>query len=371
MSTKTLMKGNEAIVRGAIAGGCRGFFGYPITPQNEIPEYMSQLLPEVGGVFLQAESEVSSINMVYGAASTGARVMTTSSSPGISLMQEGISYIATAELPAVLVNVQRGGPGLGNIAPGQADYFQTVKGGGHGDYKLLTLAPWSITECYHLTALAFDLADKYRNPVMILADAIIGQMIEQIEIPEKIETHQVPKPWATTGRNGRGKKNVVNSLYIVPKDLEEVNLRLQAKYALMAEQEVLFDVMQTEDAELVLVAYGATARICKTAIDLAREEGIKAGLFRPISLFPFPSKELEKMAEQGKKFLVVEMSHGQMLEDVKLSVNGKSKVSFYGRSGGIVPNPLEILEQIKNLTDKSNGSCCCCCSKTRKSEVSK
>ncbi|MEN6370637.1 MAG: 3-methyl-2-oxobutanoate dehydrogenase subunit VorB [Armatimonadota bacterium] len=366
------MKGNEAIVRGAIAGGCRGFFGYPITPQNEIPEYMSALMPEIGGAFVQAESEVASINMVYGAASTGARVMTTSSSPGISLMQEGISYIATAELPAVIVNMQRGGPGLGNIAASQSDYFQAVKGGGHGDYKLLTLAPWSITECYNFAAMAFDLADKYRAPVMILADAIIGQMIEQIEVPEKVESHPVEKPWATNGCKGR-KHNVINSLYIIPKDLEEINLKLQAKYALMAENEVRFEKTQTDDADLVVVAYGATARISKTAIDLARKEGLKVGLFRPVSLFPYPSAELLKMAEQGKKFLVVEMSHGQMLEDVKLSVNGKAEVSFYGRSGGMVPNPLEVLDKIRELLGKSNGSCgCgCCCGKTQKTEVSK
>ena len=354
MATKTLMKGNEAIVRGAIAAGCRGFFGYPITPQNEIPEYMSKLMPEAGGVFLQAESEVASINMVYGGASAGARVMTSSSSPGISLMQEGISYIATAELPAVIVNVQRGGPGLGNIAAGQADYFQTVKGGGHGDYKLLTLAPWSVSECYKFTALAFNLADRYRAPVMVLADAIIGQMIEQIEIPDSVEIETVPKPWATTGRKDR-EKNIINSLWLVPKVLEEVNLRLQAKYALMTEREVRFAEQNTEDAELVIVAYGTTARVSKTAVDLARSEGLPVGLFRPISLFPFPSIELENMAEQGKRFLVAEMSHGQMVEDVKLSVNGKAEVSFYGRSGGIVPTPMEILDQIRHSFGKAPG----------------
>ena len=346
MTTKTLMKGNEAIVRGAIAAGCRAFFGYPITPQNEIPEYMSSLMPRAGGVFLQAESEVAAINMVYGASSTGARVMTSSSSPGISLKQEGISYIAASELPAVIVNIQRGGPGLGNIAPGQSDYFQMVKGGGHGDYKLLILAPWSVPECYFLTALAFDLADKYRNPAAILADAIIGQMIEPVEVPERIETHVPPKPWATTGRKGRG-KNIINSLWIVPKDLEELNLRMQAKYALATEQEVRYDAMNTDDADLVLIAYGATARICKTSVDLARSEGLAVGLFRPISLFPFPVLQIEELAERRKRLMVVEMSHGQMVEDVRLAVNGRTEVSFYGRSGGIVPNPTEILDQIK------------------------
>ncbi len=354
MATKTLMKGNEAIVRGAIAAGCRGFFGYPITPQNEVPEQMSSLMPQAGGVFLQAESELASINMVYGAASTGARVMTSSSSPGISLMQEGISYIATAELPAVIVNVQRGGPGLGNIAPSQADYFQTVKGGGHGDYKLLTLAPWSVTECYHLTALAFDLADRYRNPVMVLADAIIGQMIENITVPDEIKTDVPLKPWATTGRKDR-EKNVVNSLWMIPKVLEDVNLRLQAKYALMAEREVRFGEQDTKDAELILVAYGATARICKTAVDLARSEGLPAGLFRPITLFPFPSLALESYAERGKKMLVVEMSHGQMVEDVQLAVKAKTEVGFYGRSGGVVPTPTEILDKIREYFGKAPG----------------
>lgn len=354
MSTKTLMKGNEAIVRGAIAGGCRGFFGYPITPQNEIPEYMSVLMPKAGGAFVQAESEVASINMVYGAASTGARVMTTSSSPGISLMQEGISYIAAAELPAVIVNVQRGGPGLGNIAPGQADYFQAVKGGGHGDYKLLVLAPWSVTESYYQTALAFELADRYRNPVMILTDAIIGQMIEQIEVPEKLETNPPLKPWATTGRKGRP-KNVVNSLWIVPDVMEKVNLRMQAKYKRMIEEEVRYAQSQTNDAELVLVAYGVMARICKTAVDHARSEGLPVGLFRPITLFPFPTIQLEDLADNGKSFMVVEMSHGQMVEDVRLAVNGKAEVGFYGRSGGVVPTPTEVLDQIRLAFGKSPG----------------
>ncbi|HPP73765.1 MAG TPA: 3-methyl-2-oxobutanoate dehydrogenase subunit VorB [Armatimonadota bacterium] len=368
MATKTLMKGNEAIVKGAIAAGCRGFFGYPITPQNEIPEYMSSLMPKAGGVFVQAESEVASINMVYGAACTGTRVMTTSSSPGISLMQEGISYIAGAELPAVIVNVQRGGPGLGNIAVGQADYFQAVKGGGHGDYKLLTLAPWSVSECYHLTALAFDLADKYRNPVMVLADAILGQMIETIEVPDKIETYIPPKPWATTGRKNRD-KNIINSLWIVPQVLEELNLKLQAKYALMIEHEVRYDEYKVEDADLVLVAYGTTSRLCKTVVDMARKEGLNVGLFRPISLFPFPSIPLEGLAERGKKLLVVEMSHGQMVEDVRLSVNGKTSVGFYGRSGGMVPTPSEILNQVRDTLN--GGSSCSCCCRTRSEEVSR
>ncbi|MBI2844769.1 MAG: 3-methyl-2-oxobutanoate dehydrogenase subunit VorB [Armatimonadetes bacterium] len=348
------MKGNEAVVRGAIAAGCRGFFGYPITPQNEVPEYMSVLMPQAGGVFLQAESEVAAINMVYGAASTGARVMTSSSSPGISLKQEGISYIAACELPAVIVNVQRGGPGLGNIAPGQADYFQAVKGGGHGDYKLLTLAPWSVSECFYLTALAFDLADRYRNPAMVLSDAIVGQMIEPVELPDKIEVNIPPKPWATTGRKGRG-KNVINSLWISPDQMEEVNRRLQAKYTLAMEREVRYQELAVEDADLVLVAYGSVARICRTAVDLARSERLSVGLFRPIGLFPFPTLPIQWLAECGKRFLVVEMSHGQMVEDVRLAVNGRAEVIFYGRSGGVVPTPTEILDRIRKTYGRSAG----------------
>lgn len=352
------MKGNEALVRGAIAAGCRAFFGYPITPQNEVPEYMSVMMPKVGGVFIQAESEVAAINMVYGAAATGARVMTSSSSPGVSLKQEGISYIAASELPAVIVNVQRGGPGLGNIAPGQADYFQAVKGGGHGDYKLLVLAPWSVTECYELTALAFDLADKYRNPVMILGDAIVGQMIESIDVPETVEANVPEKPWAITGRHGRASKNVINSLWIDVKIMEALNLRLQAKYAEMCENEVRWRETMTDDAELVVVAYGATARIARTAIDRARAEGMKVGLFRPISLYPFPSAQLKSLAERGKRLLTIEMSAGQMVEDVRLAVNGLSDVGFYGRMGGVVFTPTELVDQIRAAYGNSLEDAC-------------
>lgn len=341
------MKGNEALVRGAIAGGCRCFFGYPITPQNEVPECMSKLMPEVGGVFLQAESEVAAINMVYGAAAAGARAMTSSSSPGISLKQEGISYIACAELPCVIANVQRGGPGLGNIAASQSDYFQATRGGGHGDYRTLTLAPWSVAECYTLTAEAFDIADEYRNPCLILLDAIIGQMIEAIEIPDW-KPKIIPKPWATIGAKGR-KANVVNSLYIQPKDLEEVNNRMQARYALAAEKLVRSQSIQTEDADVVLVAYGCMARVCRSVVDQARQDGMKVGLLRPITLYPFPNREIAALASQGKKFLAVEMSHGQMVEDVRLAVEGKSKVEFFGRSGGVVPMPAEILEHVRAL----------------------
>jgi len=346
MQKTVLQKGNEALVKGAIAAQCKAFFGYPITPQNEVPEYMSKLMPAAGGVFLQAESEIAAINMVYGAAGAGIRVMTSSSSPGISLKMEGLSYISCAQLPCVVANVQRGGPGLGNIAPGQADYFQAVKGGGHGDYKLLTLAPWSVQEMFDLAVLAFDMADDYRNPVMILADAIIGQMLEPIVVPERVVPRIPAKPWATDGARGR-KRNFITSLYMVPEDLEIINLEIQAKYLRASREEVRFDERMVDDADVVLVAYGSVARICMTAANLAREKGIKVGLLRPITLFPFPSQRLSELAEAGKRFLVVEMSAGQMVEDVRLAVNGKSEVAFYGRFGGIVPNPIEIMEQIK------------------------
>ena len=340
------MKGNEAVVRGAIAAQCRAFFGYPITPQNEIPEYMSRYMPEAGGVFLQAESEVAAINMVYGAASAGIRAMTSSSSPGISLKMEGISYIAGAQLPCVVANVQRGGPGLGNIAPAQADYFQAVKGGGHGDYRMLTVAPWSVQEMFEHAILAFDLADRYRNPAMILSDAIVGQMLEPIEIPEKVEVDIPPKPWATTGAKGRG-RNYVTSLYIVPEDLERINLQIQAKYAEASRRDVRFQEFELEDADIVLVAYGCVARICRTTMNMARKKGLRVGLFRPITVFPFPSERLAALALEGKRFLVVELSAGQMVEDVRLAINGSAQVDFYGRLGGVVPSPVEILDQIE------------------------
>ena len=337
------MKGNEALVHGAIAAQCRAFFGYPITPQNEVPEYMSKYLPGVGGTFVQAESEVAAINMVYGAASAGVRAMTSSSSPGIALKMEGISYLAGAQLPCVVANVQRGGPGLGNITASQADYFQAVKGGGHGDYKMLTVAPWSVQEMFELAVLAFDLSDRYRNPAMILSDAIIGQMLEPVTIPDKVETDIPPKPWATTGAKGR-KPNIITSLFIAPSDLEKANLNIQAKYAAATCNEVRCQEFATDDAEVVLVAYGCTARICRTTMQIAREKGLKVGLLRPITLFPFPSRRLRELAIEGKRFLTVELSAGQMVEDVRLAVNGTSEVEFYGRMGGMVPTPDEILE---------------------------
>lgn len=344
---RVLMKGNEAIAEAAIRAGCRYFFGYPITPQNEIPEYMARRLPEVGGVYLQAESEVASINMVYGAAGAGVRVMTSSSSPGISLMQEGISYLCGSELPCVIVNIVRGGPGLGSIQPAQSDYFQATKGGGHGDYRLLVLAPASVQEAANLMVEAFDLAETYRNPVLILGDGVMGQMMEPLSFPDVSGKAPRPKPWATTGAAGR-EPNVINSLYIVAEDCEKHNLRLKEKYDRMVRDEVRFQEVGVDDAELVLVAYGTTARVCRSAMELARAEGLKVGLIRPISLFPFPYGPLARAAADGeRRFLTVEMSMGQMVEDVRLGVAGRAPVEFYGRAGGVVPTPHEVLAQVR------------------------
>lgn len=346
---RELWKGNEAIAEAAIKAGCRYFFGYPITPQNEIPEYMSLRLPQEGGCFLQAESEVSAINMVYGAAGAGARVMTSSSSPGISLKQEGISYIAGAELPCVIVNIVRGGPGLGSIQPAQSDYFQATKGGGHGDYRLVVLAPDSIQEAVDLVQEAFDIADQYRNPVMILGDGMMGQMMEAIEFKE-IEKRDLPaKDWATTGLKGRKEHNIVNSLFIDALDCEEHNYRLQAKYEKIKESEMRVEEYNLDGAEIVFAAYGTVARIVKNAIKLLEEDGIKAGLIRPITLWPFPKEAYLKAAEMPnvKAFMGVEMSTGQMVEDVELAVKGLKPVSFYGRPGGAVPTPKVIAEEAK------------------------
>lgn len=323
---KHLMKGNEAIAEAAIKAGCRFFFGYPITPQNQIPEYMSKRMPEIGGCFLQAESEVAAINMVYGASGAGARVMTSSSSPGISLKQEGISYMACAELPAVIVNMVRGGPGLGSIQPAQSDYFQMTKGGGHGDYKLIVFAPDSVQEAVDLTYSAFDTADKYRTPVVILGDGMIGQMMEPVEMPEEIA--ELPeKPWATTGC-AKGERRIINSLYIEPDVMEKVNLRLQEKYNTIARNETRWEEYFMEDAEMVITAYGTTARIAKKSIKELRKAGVKAGLIRPITLWPFPAEAINKAAARAKAFLTVEMSCGQMVEDVRLAVNGQAPVEF-------------------------------------------
>lgn len=349
MSEKLLMKGNEALGEAAIRAGCRLYFAYPITPQSELPEYLSRRMPEVGGVFLQAESEIAAINMVYGASGAGARVMTSSSSPGISLKQEGLSYIAGAELPCVVVNMARGGPGLGSIQPSQSDYLQATKGGGHGDYRLIVLAPASVQEIVDLTILAFDLADKYRNPVMIMGDGLLGQMMEPVTFPDEVKKDLPPKPWATTGWKKDRPKNIINSLELQPERLEEHNRHLQAKYAQIAREETRWDEYLTQDAEVVVVAYGTVARIARSAVDAAREKGIKAGLFRPITLWPYPYDALGRLAEVAKNFLTVEMNCGQMVEDVRLAVNGRRPVYFYGRSGGMVPTPEEVLAEIEKL----------------------
>lgn len=346
MSPKILMKGNEAIGEAAISAGCRYFFGYPITPQSELPAYLAKKLPKIDGVFLQAESEVSAINMVYGAVSTGARALTSSSSPGISLKQEGISYLAAAELPCVIVNVMRGGPGLGTIQPSQSDYFQATKGGGHGDYRLIVLAPSSVQEIIDLVRLAFSLADEYRNPAMILADGILGQMMEPVEFGE-YKPEMQEKQWAV-GRAGSNSRNIITSIYIQPEVLEEHNIKLQEKYSKIRDKEQRAEAWMMEDAEILISAYGTVSRIVKSAIRKAREKGIKAGLIRPISLWPFPEKFYQNLGGV-KSALVVELSSGQMVEDVRLAINGRIPVSFYGRMGGMVPTVEEILAQIEKV----------------------
>jgi len=348
------MKGNEAIAEAAVQAGCRYFFGYPITPQNEIPEYMSARLPEVGGAFVQAESEVAAINMVYGCAGTGARCMTSSSSPGISLKQEGISYIVGAELPCVIVNIVRGGPGLGSIQPAQSDYYQATRGGGHGDYRMPVFAPNSIQEAVNLVQTAFDVADEYRTPVMMLGDGIIGQMMEPVVMPEYKGRPLPEKTWAATGwKEGCGRERaVINSLYIEPDRCEEHNLRLQAKYDAITEKETLCESILMEDAEFAIAAYGTTARIALTAVRRARKEGIKVGLIRPITVWPFPSKAFEEAASHLKGVLAVEMSLGQMVDDVRLAVNGACPVRFYGRTGGIIPGVSEIYSEIVRMKEE-------------------
>ena len=348
---RKLMKGNEAIAAAAINAGCRYFFGYPITPQNEIPEYMARELPKVGGAYVQAESEVAAINMIYGAAGSGARVLTSSSSPGISLMQEGISYIAGAELPCVLVNIMRGGPGLGGVQPSQADYFQATRGGGHGDYRVLVLAPANLQEAVELTQLAFDLADRYRNPVMILADGMIGQLMEPVEIlPYQPAPDLPPKDWATTGTmHSGGRQRVINSLYLDPHDLERHVRALFAKYAAAERREARHEFIHCADAEVVIVAYGTVSRIARSAVEKCRRLGLRVGLLRPVTLYPFPAAAFEQVVPTARAFLVVEMSMGQMLDDVKIAVAGRRPIAFYGRTGGIVPTPEEIVKQVQEL----------------------
>ncbi len=350
MTEKVLMKGNEALAEAAIQAGCRHFFGYPITPQTELSAYMSKRMPKLGGTFLQAESEVAAINMVLGAAAAGVRAMTSSSSPGISLKSEGVSYIAGSDLPCVIINVQRGGPGLGGIQPSQADYWQATKALGHGDFQLIVYAPSTVQEMVSMIFRAFDKADEYRVPAMILADGMLGQMMEPVQFPEKAQTAKVEKPWASNGHGNKRAHNVVNSLYLKPHDLEAHIVERFARYDKIKASEVLVEDYYMEDAEYAVVAYGATARIVKSAVKSAREQGIKAGAIRPITLWPFPQKEIAEAAARVKKFLCVEMSMGQMVEDVRLAVNGARPVEFFGRTGGIIPTPAEVLEQIHKLT---------------------
>lgn len=347
--TRVLMKGNEAIGAAAIKAGCKYFFGYPITPQNEIPEYMARELPKVGGVFVQAESEVAAINMVYGASGAGARVMTSSSSPGMALKQEGISYIAGAQLPCVIVDVMRGGPGLGGIQPSQTDYFQATRGGGNGDYRLLVLAPANVQELVDLVMEGFDKADEYRNPVMILVDGMIGQMMEPVVFKETENKKLPEKEWATTGTKGKRKPNVINSLYLDASDLEDHNTILQAKYDKMKKNETRVESYNIEDADVVISAYGTTARIAKTAISQLEKEGYKVGLLRPISLWPYPYDEFNKIKDDCKGVITVEMNTGQMLDDVKIALNGRIPAYFYGRTGGMIPTPEEIIQKVKEI----------------------
>ena len=353
MAERVLMKGNEAIAEAAIRAGCRHYFGYPITPQTEIAAYMAKKMPKIGGVFLQAESEIASINMVYGAAAAGVRVMTSSSSPGISLKAEGLSYIAGSDVPALVVNVQRGGPGLGGIQPSQSDYFQATKGGGHGDYRMIVLAPASVQEMASLTIKGFNLADKYLMTSMILADGTIGQMMEPISF-EDVEIETYEKPWALTGTNCARKHNVVNSLYLKPDELEAKNFERYERYKIVEENEPMWEEYMMEDAEYCVVSYGIASRVAKNAVVAARAEGIKVGLIRPITLWPFPKKALEKAADQVKSFVCVELNMGQMIEDVRLYTGCKKPVSLCNRCGGMIPSPDEVLESIRKV---AKGEC--------------
>lgn len=360
------MRGNEAFGEGALRAGCRYAFAYPITPQSEIMHFLARHLPEAGGVFLQVESEVAAVNMVFGAAAAGARVMTSSSSPGISLMQEGISYLAGARLPCVIVNVMRGGPGLGNIAPAQGDYRQAVKGGGHGDYRLVVLAPSSVPEIIELMELAFELADTYRNPVLVLGDGVLGQMMEPVTVPEgdsppKAQRGLSPlglspsKPWAVTGQGDRPERNIIGSLHIVPEDNERFNRELEQVQMEIRRREQRVEEYRADDAELVLVAYGTVARVAKAVVDRARAGGLRVGLIRPITLWPFPDEAVSRAAAQADSFLVVEMSLGQMAEDVRLAVNGQKPVHFYGRPGGMVPTVREVWNEVRRIKGVTGG----------------
>ncbi|MBE6917040.1 MAG: 3-methyl-2-oxobutanoate dehydrogenase subunit VorB [Ruminococcaceae bacterium] len=347
MAQKVLMKGNEAIAEAAIRAGCRHYFGYPITPQTEIAAYMAKKMPKIGGVFLQAESEIASINMVYGAAAAGMRVMTSSSSPGISLKSEGLSYIAGSDVPALVVNVQRGGPGLGGIQPSQSDYFQATKGGGHGDYRMIVLAPASVQEMASLTIKGFNLADKYLMTAMILADGTIGQMMEPISFEDaEVETYE--KPWALTGTECKRKHNIVNSLYLKPDELEQKNFERYERYKIVEENEPMWEEYMMEDAEYCVVAFGIASRVAKNAVVAARAEGIKVGLIRPITLWPFPTKALRAAADKVKSFISVELNMGQMIEDIRLATECKRPVSLCNRAGGMIPSPDQVLDAIRN-----------------------
>ena len=349
---KQLMKGCEVLGEAAIKAGCRHFFGYPITPQTEVPEYLSRRMPEVDGVYVQAESEVAASNMIFGAAGAGVRVFTSSSSPGVSLMAEGISYIAGAELPVVIINIVRAGPGLGGILPAQSDYFQATKGGAHGDFRIITLAPSSVQEAADLMMDAFDLADKYRNPVMVMADGMIGQMMEPVEFKERPKVDLPPKDWATTGCKDRD-PNIITSLWLDAEILFELNKRLKRKYDEVEKTEVRYEEYNCEDDhDLLIVSYGTMARICQTTIDKLKDEGVNVGLFRPITLWPYPYEALAKACERAKHILCVEMSMGQMIEDVRLALKGSKEVSFYGTAGGIVPSPTDVREQVDKLLGK-------------------
>ncbi|MGE5363895.1 MAG: 3-methyl-2-oxobutanoate dehydrogenase subunit VorB [Bacteroidota bacterium] len=350
MKESKLMKGNEALAEAAIRSGCDAYFGYPITPQSEVLEYLSvEAERRTGMVVLQAESEVAAINMVYGAAGTGKRVMTSSSSPGVSLMQEGISYIACAELPCLLVNVVRGGPGLGTIQPSQGDYFQAVKGGGHGDYKMIVLAPSTVQEMVDYTKLGFELAFKWKNPVMLLADGAMGQMMEKVNLFEQVPRKTEIETWATVGKPADRERNIITSLHIEPEKMEDINIHLQAKYRKIEEEEVRFEKIMCDDAEIVFVAFGLVARICVKAAQIARSKGIKVGVFRPKTLYPFPYKQISDLAGSVRGIMTVEMNAGQMVEDVRLAVNGKCSVEFHGRMGGVIPSPEEIVKRLETI----------------------
>lgn len=348
MAEKVLMKGNEAIAEAAIRAGCRHYFGYPITPQTEVAAYMAKRMPKIGGTFLQAESEIAAINMIYGVSSAGLRAMTSSSSPGVSLKQEGISYLAGSDLPALIVNVQRGGPGLGGIQPSQSDYFQATKGGGHGDYRLIVLAPASVQEMADFTAKAFDLSDKYRIPAMILADGTIGQMMEPVVLPEPCE-HHIDKLWAVTGTKGVREHNIINSLYLVPEELEQKNLERFERYHAVEENEVICEEYLMDDAQYCIVAFGIAARVAKNAITAARAKGVKVGMIRPITLWPFPKKQIAEAAKKVKAFISVELSMGQMIEDIRLSEECAKPVVLCSRVGGMIPSPEQILKTIDDL----------------------